>query len=1471
MDALFSVFLFLVKSSLTAGIITAVLLIIRLLIRKKLPRKISYALWGLVLLRLAVPISLPSPTSIFTHTGYTPQQSVIQDFPNAVQPEVDFPPAVTTEPESRPVTQPDSETTAPPPQTPASQPQTSTPSSTAPNTPSQTERVPLWEQPLPYVAASVWFCGMIVLLLSSAGVYLLLRQKYKTACLYEDQTLFECCNRMLRHPFRRPIPLYTSVHAASPLVIGIFRPRIILPEGEIPEDQAICMVLHELIHIRRGDPFIRLLSIVLACVHWFNPMIWLALKFSAKDMELSCDEAALSLMEDGASTAYATALLDLSVRQHRGLSPLLMFGESNLKSRVKNVLSYKKPTLWVSIAAVLILAICAAVLLTDPVREFSPDVGDQLAVDMDGVSLSVRADSEIIALLDAGDWQELEEEAEMDSYPTLEISAGQETLTFSQADPIVRVTNEGKQKSFLVPLGTEETLRDLLLKNSEEYQALPNEQQQILTALLCSETVWGMRDYADYFPINADFISRLSAAILSVPGEVTSGLESDWERPAQYITINLVNPQGASQVHLWKQDDIVCLNMGDYDSTERQIKLDTTPFEELFEEFEEIPYVGWSTDQIDITAPGYTVIHELPASYSVYPAGDWLVCYGFTGGMDPYELQILDSSTGELLYSEPAISMQIKQIRLSETNLYDLEITGYTDDQMAFVWGIKLGETPLSNYYLNWPESHMPEGTYYSTDIHLTDQGVIAALYNGYSLQVTEDIPSGEGESTQIVLGSDQIHAEISESGMFIGDYTGLDNIILTNNGKTIVADITMADYPFANGIVLAAREDENWNTRILPGNPYYAESGLYNSFNKVLADGTIAYYQLDQTGWTVELIDPDTLETIRTLNFGGYSYQYLSLEGKYPLSISGDSFYSPRVIVRLLNRTTAAVIDRSYKLGGQRLYLLDFSQNLLSEPVMLNGMFRCMTENWIITSSSTVVADELQPQTIFSSPITRLQDTLGSRELRPVLAREERIPAQPEEVLLTLFNQPCYLYSREGNFSGYSDALYTSAFHPLRWKPCEQPPELPAKPTVTAQSFPMVDTEIASLNLYETTNPVILELLPKDESAAPLYYTADPNYPDSVGTLVSALETYGNPRYYPEYITGRDADLEIFQSEYQMDILDAAAILQTGHRLRYDNRMVSVLSMQGNTAICLISRASDASYAEKVAEPGLIPEGVRQSEIGGYTFYESENHALIVFTAGETPSAVSLADGYAQGMVSTQMLAQAQAAAAEEMPRLYRDETTFRIEQILNFARWTNAETGNPAAMFNNQSYYRFAEWMADYQNSDEWEDWQQKLTGFLQSHEEYAEFLDNMPEALHVFYPGEVFREVIRDAWGEAAMPDWENTANLLQYYPEEDIVATAYGIGFESSSHYYPISLEETDGKLTVSYATLYFYPGDQNPFVSASQNGEDQYWLGESWPATPTLAELQQRADELPLQTAVFRKENGRWIFDSPLAQ
>lgn len=100
----------------------------------------------------------------------------------------------------------------------------------------------------------------------------------------------------VRRKLRVMIPLRDNIFLAddirSPFVIGLFRPRIYLPCGLGDKEQEY-IVLHERHHIRRCDHIAKALAFIALCIHWFNPLVWLAFGLFGKDMEMSCDEAVI--------------------------------------------------------------------------------------------------------------------------------------------------------------------------------------------------------------------------------------------------------------------------------------------------------------------------------------------------------------------------------------------------------------------------------------------------------------------------------------------------------------------------------------------------------------------------------------------------------------------------------------------------------------------------------------------------------------------------------------------------------------------------------------------------------------------------------------------------------------------------------------------------------------------------------------------------------------------------------------------------------------------------------------------------------------------------------------------------------------------------------------------------------------------------------------------------------------------------
>lgn len=196
------------------------------------------------------------------------------------------------------------------------------------------------------VAGVIW--AVVVLLLVAYSIISYQKLRRRTQCA-----------------MRRNDNIYLVDHLDTAFVMGFFHPRICLPSGlSAPEQRFV--IAHEQTHIRRRDYWVKLLTFFITCIHWFNPLAWLAFYLMGKDMEMSCDEAVLRQMGRGVRGEYATALLRLTGGNHRLSGVPLAFGEGNTKGRIVHIMRYRKPVMAAAIVAVGVLAILAAALLTNP-------------------------------------------------------------------------------------------------------------------------------------------------------------------------------------------------------------------------------------------------------------------------------------------------------------------------------------------------------------------------------------------------------------------------------------------------------------------------------------------------------------------------------------------------------------------------------------------------------------------------------------------------------------------------------------------------------------------------------------------------------------------------------------------------------------------------------------------------------------------------------------------------------------------------------------------------------------------------------------------------------------------------------------------------------------------------------------------------------------------------------------------------
>lgn len=189
---------------------------------------------------------------------------------------------------------------------------------------------------------AVWCAGMAVMVVLALVQYVRLTWRVRTAVRAEEN-------------------VYLSENVASPFILGVFRPKIYLPYG-LDETLTKQVLLHERMHLRYRDPLLKILAYGILTVYWFHPLCWAAFWLFCRDVEIRCDEAVLERTE---AAEYGKALVLLASGRRYTVTGPLAFGESSVKERVKHILHWKKPALWVSIGAVVVSAVLLVVCGTD--------------------------------------------------------------------------------------------------------------------------------------------------------------------------------------------------------------------------------------------------------------------------------------------------------------------------------------------------------------------------------------------------------------------------------------------------------------------------------------------------------------------------------------------------------------------------------------------------------------------------------------------------------------------------------------------------------------------------------------------------------------------------------------------------------------------------------------------------------------------------------------------------------------------------------------------------------------------------------------------------------------------------------------------------------------------------------------------------------------------------------------------------
>ncbi len=389
----------LLQASWQAAMLAVVILLAQRLLRRWLTPTWRHALWLILVARLLLPLALVSAWSLFNLTpdwrGLTaarrtglsspPRMTSSGAPPGGVQASTPAPaaapdprgtaatrghsrwPAIATS-DSHPMGEPARGAITVPPD-PFSR-------GVVPGTaaPVANSSPPVW----PWLVVVVWTSGILVLSMRLLRSWLRFRRELRSARLLNDvpwgDLLSECRERLR---VRRSLRLCAVDWVHSPALCGWWRPRLLLPAGlaeRLSHDELRHVLLHELAHLKRYDILVNWIATAAQVLHWFNPVVWLAMRRLRAERELAADHLALVALGENGARAYGETILSLMAGVGRPEVVPAMVGiledQRALRERITAVATFRRPGRWSASAAALV-ALLAVVGLTNA-REGDP-------------------------------------------------------------------------------------------------------------------------------------------------------------------------------------------------------------------------------------------------------------------------------------------------------------------------------------------------------------------------------------------------------------------------------------------------------------------------------------------------------------------------------------------------------------------------------------------------------------------------------------------------------------------------------------------------------------------------------------------------------------------------------------------------------------------------------------------------------------------------------------------------------------------------------------------------------------------------------------------------------------------------------------------------------------------------------------------------------------------------------------------
>jgi beta-lactamase regulating signal transducer with metallopeptidase domain len=234
-----------------------------------------------------------------------------------------------------------------------------------------------WSQ----IAAGAWFIVTLMLVLACIAAHLAWRRKVfrvsATPSCALSELFADCCRALGLSQTPR---LVASPALENPVVTGVAQPCVIVPAGiesSLTPAELRHVLLHEAAHVRRGDLWWQCAWFGVLAAHWFNPLVWLAMRLARADREAACDATALTALPGDGRLDYGTTLLRIQERLSHSASPRFVpaiAGSTDLlRERILDISRHGRRSPRAGLAAIVLMTLAAGVMAALAAEPPKPD------------------------------------------------------------------------------------------------------------------------------------------------------------------------------------------------------------------------------------------------------------------------------------------------------------------------------------------------------------------------------------------------------------------------------------------------------------------------------------------------------------------------------------------------------------------------------------------------------------------------------------------------------------------------------------------------------------------------------------------------------------------------------------------------------------------------------------------------------------------------------------------------------------------------------------------------------------------------------------------------------------------------------------------------------------------------------------------------------------------------------------------